>query len=853
MKVSLDWLNSDYVDLSDLSHEQVAEKLTMGAFEVEEVTVHGSDLEGPVVVGEILEIHQHPNADKIRLTRTRVKAGDEPLDIVCGAQNIEVGQIIPVALPGAKVVNRHDGSPLPIKASAIRGVKSNGMLCSAAELGIACDDKFGEGILVLADKDSPKKSGFTLGADARELLQIKPDHIMHVEPRSNRGDALCVAGLAREIAALFNRPLKQPTWNLEQYENKEAKVGTINSVKLENEEDCPFFSLIPIKGVKVGPSIPEISKRLEAIGVRPVNNVVDITNYVMHELGQPLHAYDAAKLSGSSMGVRRARAGEKLTTLDEKVRELTPEVMLIVDDDTAIGVAGIMGGKDSEISDSTTDIYLEAACFSQAVVRRGSRLLGLSSDASLRFERRVDVASVFYAARRAAYLIAHYCGASGPAQVGKAMMAGSDKVSDVFLTLRLSAVKRLLDIEVTAERVRELLSPLGFKVEAGESGQLKIAVPSFRQADVTREIDLIEEICRLNGYDAIAATMPKGIVCRQAKDDTLVKAQSALVGMGLSEAWCSSLVPASENGINEDYLVQVLNPLSKDHQYLRQSLVPGLVHALAHNLDRGQKKVALFESGRVYFKDWEEPAPDNKADNRQERSAKLFAKEINRLAAIICQADKQSSEKADFYTMKGVLENLLSGLAISLAADKVNWQAASVPGLHPFRCAALALNRPPKKGSDHSDKVGIFGNPMVLGYVGQIHPSYAHAMGIKEEAFVFEIDLDRIGAERKAAKFSEIANTPSMVRDLTIDFSKEVLEKQNDINHQNIVRLIMRSGSKNLVDVQLVSVYQSEGAAHTYRLTFQNPSETLTGEEVDNLVKEVKSQLTKQLNASFRA
>ena len=307
MKLSFDWLG-DFVDLSGISPQQLAERLTMGAFEVEEVCIFGPDLVGPIVVGEILEIHPHPNADKIRLTKTRIKDGEAPLEIVCGAQNIQVGQRVPVALPGAKVINRKDGTALLIKASAIRGVHSNGMLCSPPELGIDLGEAAGEGILILNGNGKTPP----LGQDIKELLQIKTDYILHVEPRSNRGDALSVQGLAREVAALFNRPLKTPPWTQADLTTPVPSAGA-PGIWLTNQEsgaDCPYFSLQEIGNIKVGPAPAFIARRLESMGLRSVNNVVDITNYVMHELGQPLHAYDKAKLKHQQMGVRRARQGK---------------------------------------------------------------------------------------------------------------------------------------------------------------------------------------------------------------------------------------------------------------------------------------------------------------------------------------------------------------------------------------------------------------------------------------------------------------------------------------------------------------------------------------------------------------
>lgn len=848
MKLSFDWL-SEFVDLSGLTAHQVAEKLTMGAFEVEEVTIIGPDLEGPIVVGEILEIHQHPNADKIRLTKTRIKDGEEPLDIVCGAGNIEVGQLIPVALPGAKVVNRHDGSALLIKASAIRGVKSNGMLCSPPELGIAKnlqDPGQDEGIWIL-NKNGNKPS---LGSDVLALLPTKADYILHVEPRSNRGDALSVMGLAREVAALFGRPLKKPDWSLNELTKTlgDKKLSSkFSQALVENSSDCPYITLRVIEGITIAPSHPSIAARIEAIGMRTVNNVVDITNYVMHELGQPLHAYDAKLLKGDNLAVRRGTDKETLTTIDGKERKLNSEMLTIADDDIIVGVAGVMGSKDSEISDQSTSLVLEAACFAPAVVRRGSRLLGLSSDASLRFERGIDPASVRHAAERAAYLIAKYCSPEGQAVIGPLIEAGSNLIEPGQVTLRSSQIKRILGLEISPERIKELLTPLGFTVK-GSGESIEVSVPSFRKEDVKREIDLIEEVCRLNGYDAIVPCMPAATMAVARPDDSLDLAKNALIGMGLSEAWLSSLVAEDQAGIDKQLAVEVLNPLSKDHQLMRQSLVPGLINACSYNQDRGRKDVWLFEHGRVYYKE-------------QQKDAKSTGvREDNHLAALISgqrfKAVNQTTQAVDYSLAKGMVENLLS--ALNIDERKLAWRSISesesavLPWLHPYRTAVLTLNRPAKPNANKEAATSLFESNITLGYVGELHPRFADSKNLREKAFVFELDIDRLKKERKQKKFAGIATSPEIVRDITADFDAT----DKDVSYEQVSKLIWKVAGGNLRSSELVSVYRAEAESKkfsmTCRLTFQHPSETLTSEEIDKVLTTIRESLSRDLAASFR-
>ena len=862
MKLSFDWL-SEFVDLEGLSAAQVAEKLTMGAFEVEEVTPVGAEITGPLVLGEILEINPHPNASKIRLTKTRVAPGAEPLEIVCGAANIEVGHRIAVALDGACVVNRHDGSKLEIKISTIRGVKSNGMLCSAAELGIATDDTTGEGIYILNDLAGDRP----LGTDIRDILDLKNDYILHVEPRSNRGDALCVAGLAREVAALFNRKLKTQTHGLDEF-GKALDQNLTGQIKAQSQADeFPYFSLRTINGIKIGKSPAYIAKRLEAMGLRTVNNVVDITNYVMHELGQPLHAYDLEKITGNTLTARFAREGEKITTLDGKERSLTPEVLVIADGDTAVGIAGIMGSKDSEISQQSSSIVLEAAAFDQATVRKGSRLLGFSSDASLRFERGVDRVQTAIASERACYLIAKHC-ACDDAQlaIGDLQQAGDNKAQSKTVDLRLKQIDRILGISLDSQKIEALLTPLGFGVQdlGQQSGQatLRVSIPSFRQSDITREIDLIEEICRLNGYDKIAAIMPSASMPAEAADTFVSRVKKTLTSSGLSEAWLSSLVPENEPGIDHDRVVSVLNPLSKDHQLLRQSLIPGLLKAVAYNQDRGRKDVWMFEAGRVYER--VPSASSQQAASQAQGNLKghTGSRERQLIAAAVTGEKSRGLEaplKPDYYLTKGLVENLLEHNDINLAKIAFRRVSDLYPWLHPHRAALVTLNRPAKpkkldKAISQSDIQRQDPSPydhldenITLGYVGEVHPRYKDQVGLRDNAWVFELDLAKLELERKPGKFKEIPNTPEVLRDLTCDFENQETE------HQAVCAVIIKAGGPHLKTADLVSVFKSDRLSLTYRMTFQNPAETLTNDQVESSIQSIRKDLSDKLKATFRA
>ena len=849
MKLSFDWL-SDYVDLSGITPQELAEKLTMGAFEVEEVVPVGADLQGPLVIGEIMEIHPHPNADKIRLTKTRIAKGEDPVEIVCGAQNIEVGQIIPVALPGARVIDRKSGGPLFIKASSIRGVQSNGMLCSPSELGISGNGGGDPeaGILIL-DKATMQSK---LGEDAREVLSLKPDYILHVEPRSNRGDALSVGGLAREVAALLNRQVKEPQWSLTEF--KTATANESFKVSIENQEDCAFISIRLINGLGHGKLPDFITKRLTAIGMRSVSPIVDITNYVMHELGQPLHAYDLKKLVGQLIDVRRAKPGEVLETLDGKKRELTPEMLVIADSQNVVGVAGVMGSKDSEISDDTTSIALEAASFTPARVRRASRLLGLSSDASLRFERGVDAASVRKAADRAAYLITKYCSASAsePAELGDIHTAGSDTAAARDLTLRLSQLKRVLGVEFTSTQVKELITPLGFVVEEQDADKVKVSVPSFRQTDVSREIDLIEEVCRLWGYDKLPVTMPPATIAAVPLDQTYQRLKHTLCAWGFSEAWLSSLTGGSttSNDEEDNEVVKVLNPLSVEHQVLRRSLLPGLLQAAAFNHTRGRKKVWLFEIGRTYLRSASSPFGTGVI-------------EPNTLGAILVGNSVETnwqgaSGEPDLYSTKGYVENLLSLLRVD--PEKLRFTQATDGGdiFHPGKTVEISFSHRPlslsdeqkNNGNREADKSGTSNkgrDQIYLGRFGELHPRKADAEEIRGPVYLLELNLDAIKPLSRSKSFKETANTPSVFRDITADVPE-------NINYSNVRACIITAGGQILKDLELVSTFKldDERKSLSFRVRLQHPDKTMTTEEIDSVVDKIKSELAKRLSATYR-
>lgn len=848
MKLSYNWL-SDYIDLEGITAQDLADKFTMNAFEVESVHRFGAALSGPIVVGEILAIEPHPNADKIRLTKTRIKPGGAPLEIVCGAANIQVGQKVPVALPGSIVVNRKDGKPMPIVVSTIRGVQSNGMLCAPSELGVTVSGA-ADGILILPQDDRQ----FVLGEDVISLLHIF-DYVLHVEPRSNRGDALSVIGLAREAAALFQRPLKAPPWSLPtESSGDSAQPGADFQVTIESFDDCPFFSARIIDKVSTGALPISMIRRLEAIDVRSVSGIVDITNYVMHELGQPLHAYDFDRLPGKILSARRARKDEIINTLDGKKRQLTPEILVIADHSGPAG-SPIMGGKNTEISEETQTIVLEAAAFNPALVRKNSRMLGLSSESSLHFERGVDVAGAVNASNRAAFLILKYCSAPGKnAALGRLVTAGSDIVEPLAVTLRLRQLKRLIDQEFTGDEVKQLITPLGFAVEPCRQGEasralepsITVSVPSFRRQDIMREIDLIEEVCRMWGYDKVEAKMPSSTLAATPPDKTAALVKETLSACGLNEAWLSSLISPDSHehmtgatGDRDGKPINVLKPLSPEHSTLRTSLLPGLIKACAYNQARGRDKVWLFESGRIY----------KRSDAGQFGTG---VQETNMVSGILAGADLAGAAAADavaaigarselllnsgFYAAKGIVENLFVRLHIN--ESLIVWeQAQTTPDYaHPFHCSLIKVDQIKSSGA------------AVVGMLGELHPQRANRAGLRGPIYFFELNLDLLQDLRSVPTFKELLNAPPIVRDLTIDLDESVA-------YAAIHKLVTNEAGANLVALNLLSTFKPspKSKSLSLRLRFQDARRTLTAEEVDEILDKVRLSLSASLSATFRA
>ena len=630
MKFTYNWLKQ-YVDF-DWSPQELAEKLTFAGIEVEDVVEIGGGALKEVVVCQILSSEKHPNADKLSVCR--VTDGQAERQIVCGAKNYKVGDKVPLALPGTTLPNG-----LTLKLAKLRGVESQGMMCSTEELGLP---KGEDGLLILPAETQ-------VGIKLTEALGGS-DTLFDIEVTPNRPDWLSVIGIAREVSALTGNPLKTQAGTPVPPTIKEGTESTekLTSVKLDAPELCPRYTARVIRGVKIGPSPAWLKRTLEKVGMRSINNVVDVTNYVMLECGQPLHAFDYNLLGEHRIVVRRATNGERFVAIDDSQHELSSEMLVIADAKRAVALAGVMGGKDSEINAGTTDVLLESAYFSPPNVRKTSKKLGLSSESSYRFERGADIDGVIWASNRASQLIQETAGG----QIARGIIDAIAKpVAKWKVRCRYSQVNRLLGIDVPPDTVKKIFAGLGLKVEEGrgEREECEVEIPTFR-VDLEREADLIEEVCRVHGVEKVPARMqPVTATVSEfdAKWDALSRIRQKLTALGFHEAQNQTMVAEDEPGRSQKgapTILRLQNPLNADQQALRSALVPGLLANLRTNVSRHQFDVRLFEIGRVFASD---------------------GRESLRLAlAVTGRREPHSWEtavreaKLDYYDVKGALEEL---------------------------------------------------------------------------------------------------------------------------------------------------------------------------------------------------
>ena len=810
MKVSLKWL-SDYVDVpSDI--KEFCDRLDLTGTGVEGVETLGATFDG-VVVGYVETCEEHPDSDHMHVVTVDV-GGEEPIQIVCGAPNIAQGIKVPVATVGAVLPG-----DFKIKKSKLRGVASCGMCCSKRELGLGTDH---EGIWVLPEDA-------VVGTPIAEYLGLT-DTVIDLEITPNRPDCLSMVGFAREVGAMYGLDWREPAAQLE--EADEPIEGQV-SVTIDDAERCPRYTARLIKGVKVGPSPDWLVERLTAIGQRSINNIVDVTNYVLFELGQPLHTFDFDTLDledgAAHIIVRAAQDGEKLVTLDETERELTNDMTVIATPKRAVALAGVMGGFDSEVTDATVNVLLETAALSPAHTSRTSRNLGLISESSLRYERRVDDMDVDERADYAAALIAEVSGGTVCSGIVDEWPAGTPE--ERVLAFRIERFQKMMGEAIPVEFVTDCLDRLGCIVTDEGEGVLRVVAPTFRP-DLEREIDLYEEVLRLYGMDRIPSTLPAGrgrLGVRTPQQLVDAKLHATLSACGMNETMTYSFAAAddveklrmNEEGLGE--AAELINPMNAEQSCMRRTIVPGLLRSVAYNQSRGVSNIQLYEIGTVF----------------SAREGAAQPKERRKLAGVLAGAMgpaawNNAPAAFDFFDGKGVLESIARELALS----KVRFKALSAeeaPHLQPGRAAQML------SGGD------------VVGWVGEIHPLAADAFEAAAPVVAFELDMAVLErAARPARDYVDVPQFPAVARDAAFVVDESV-------TNEKLMQCMTSAGGKLLEGVQLFDVYRDEeriGAGKksmAYSLTYRAADRTLTSEEVDKAHDRLVKKVSNATGAEQRA
>jgi len=802
MKVSLNWLR-DYIDI-DLTPETLAHRLTMAGLEVESISRVSPGFTG-VVVAKIRAVRPHPQGGKLSLCEVATGSGTVP--IVCGAPNVREGILVPLAKVGATIPGGYT-----IKSSRIRGELSEGMLCSEEELGIGED---AAGIMVLPETLRP-------GQDLAAAMNLE-DTVLEVSITPNRPDCLSILGIAREVAALTGARVRYPETSVDE---SEEDIHDLTSVAILDPDLCPRYTARMVKGVTIAPSPGWMRLRLEASGMRAINNAVDVTNFVMLECGQPLHAFDFRFLEEGRIVVRGSRDGEEFTSLDEKVRTLDAKTLMICDGVKPVAIAGIMGGLNSEVKEDTETILLESAYFTPSSIRRSSKRLGLSTEAAYRFERGIDPEGVLFALNRSARLLAKLSGG----RVCRGLIDAYPKkvVSSQDIPLRVRRVNQILGTEFTARQIRNVLKNLGMTVTSGGRGVYAVTPPTAR-VDLVREIDLVEEVARISGYETVPVTMPPLSVRSGAGDEKrnlVASLRNVLSGSGYSETISYSFIsPQGADILNLEEadrwrrFVRIRNPLAEDFSVLRTNLLYGLLLAVKKNVNAGNPDLKLFETGNVFY----------------DRGEGVLPEEEERVAGIITGlrcGEKWNDEgrEADFYDLKGVLERVFQ----KIGADEARY---------------VADKTPPFVHSGRSCRVVIGGDE--IGFLGEIHPDVLEKMDLHQRVIAFELDLAGLARHRAGKdRFREIPRFPAVSRDvaLLVDRGTESAA---------VLGIVRDSGEKYLESAEIFDVYEGQGItpglkSMGVRITYRSAEGTLTDETVSRVHQNIVDRLVAETKGKVR-
>ena len=806
MKASLKWLNK-YVDLDGISAEQIAEALPMLGLEVESVETLGLRPLDRVVVGEILSREPHPDSDHLGVCMVKVSPGSAPVQIVCGASNYKVGDRVPVALAGAKLP-AEDGGVFEIKVSRLRGVESNGMMCSARELGLGQDHS---GLLILGSRPE-------VGTPINDVF-TGSDTVFEIELTANRGDCLSHIGIARELAAKFGRRFRKPELKYAPKYSPVPAGGLLESVELKTP-NCPMYCAVSVKGVKIAPSPEWMRRDLEAVGLRSINNVVDVTNYVLMEYGQPLHAFDARKIGGKKIVVRQAEEGEKIQTLDEKTHTLSADVALICDASRAVAMAGVMGGLNSEVADDTADVVIEAAYFNPGNIRSTSRKYSIHTDSSYRFARDVDPQGTLEAARRAAET-------AGGEIVETACLAGSAPRAARDIRISRKFIEDSIGFEAAPEEIERVFRSLGFGVEGDGEGAWKVNVPTFR-SDVERPVDLVEEYVRMIGSDRI----PEVPVVSQAlirDDDPLFKYNCAaadyLCSRGLNECQNYTLKDSSRQArfCANSELLKLDNPLTSEQDSLRASLVDGLLDAAATNLSNANGFFGFFENGEIF-------RPDASGEI-SELSATAFA-----LVPGAAETSWREPPRTDFYAAKRLACDLLSILGVD--AGRLNF--SQIEG-EPFWEAGFAAGC----GSEKREGFRV--------RFGAVSVALLRERGIDKPVWAGEISFRADVAARKksAEKFRAFSPFPPSPRDLAVIVEESEPAKLVVDDIVKIAGQKTKGAGFELESCAIFDIYRGKGVPEGFKslacaLRFRSNDRTLQTEEVNGVFDAVCRELSKK-------
>lgn len=816
MLASLEWLKQ-YVDIN-ISTAELCDKITRVGLEVDSVTQLGKGLEG-VVTGKVLEISRHPDSDHLWVCMMDYGQGGEPVQILTGAQNVKQYDIVPVAVVGSVLPpSGRNPEGMKLKKAKMRGLDSFGMLCSADELGI--DSKLllpeqRNGIFILPP-DTP------IGVDIKTVLGLD-DTVIDIDLTSNRADCFSILGLAREISAITGCPLKMPA--MEVAEAAGGQASDYVHIKIAAPELCSRFSTRVLKDIKIAPSPEWMQNRLRACGVRPISNVVDVTNYVMLELGQPMHAYDADKVAGRTLIVRRAEEGEKLITLDDKERILNSSMITIGDAEKAAGLGGVMGGLLTEVTDATKNVILEAASFHGPSIRRTSRALGLRSEASGRFERGVDTMLTHNALNRAAHLLEQmgacetFCGI---------VEDYPEPVKPAVITTTPEKINGCIGFVISSEEIVSILQKLGFGVEEKDA-ELVITAPSWRR-DIECDADISEEIARMHGYDYIESHQPELTITQGRQsvlDDVKDAVQDYMAAAGLNEmmtysfikatAFDKMLLPADDSRRS---CIELLNPITDAFSVMRTTMIPSALQTASFNLRNHNDSVALFEVGRIFL-----PKALPLTEDAEERPVLTAVISGKREPLNWCAA----KENVDFYDMKGLVEGLLAALQV----QDYTLVRSAAPYLHPGKSCDIVLNG------------------KVIGSFGEVHPTAQENFELDQTTYVLEMAVEPLVTSATAVpKYQHLPKYPAMSRDIAVVVPLEV-------SNEEIEAVIRANAGELLRAVRVFDIYTGKQVAAgcksmAFNLTYQAVDRTLTDAEVDASMKQVIAQVAEAYKAKLR-